>query len=103
MVKQVVAHIFFVVRGGLDVYQRAREFENIHSNQSFLDERNERKEPRGYESGLPPLDSASSNGTDDSGQALDLPPNRRGFSYRCDFGGQQLQPLKSPFRASARC
>src|SRR6266849_1723037 len=29
-------------------------------NQAFLDERNERKEPRRYNSGLPPLDSASS-------------------------------------------
>jgi hypothetical protein len=26
--------------------------------------------------------------TDDSGQALDLPPNRCGSSYRGDFGGQ---------------
>jgi len=25
---------------------------------------------------------------DDSGQALDLPPNRHGLSYRNDFGGQ---------------
>jgi hypothetical protein len=27
---------------------------------------------------------------DDSGQALDLPPNRCGFSYRGDFGGQLI-------------
>jgi hypothetical protein len=26
--------------------------------------------------------------TDDSGQILDLAPNRCGFSYRGDFGGQ---------------
>jgi hypothetical protein len=26
---------------------------------------------------------------DDSGQVLDLPPNRSDFSYRCDFGGQK--------------
>jgi hypothetical protein len=38
--------------------------------------------------GLPPLDSASSEGTDDSEQALDLFPNHRGFSYRSDFGGR---------------
>jgi hypothetical protein len=101
MGKQVAAHIFLVVRGRIDVHERAREFEKIHSNQSFLDERSERKEPRGYKSGLPPLDSASSHGTDDSGQALDLPPNRRGFSYRCDFGGQLQLQLKAPFaRAS---
>lgn len=35
--------------------------------------------------------------TDDSGQALDLPPNRCGFSYRCDFGGKQLQQRECPF------
>jgi hypothetical protein len=28
--------------------------------------------------------------SDDSGQVLDLAPNRRGFSHRCDFGGQQF-------------
>jgi hypothetical protein len=28
--------------------------------------------------------------TDDSGQALNLPPNRCGFSYRGDFGGQLI-------------
>jgi hypothetical protein len=47
--------------------------------------------------GLLPLDSASSDFQgdreavamrDDSGQALDLPPNRCGFSYRGDFGGE---------------
>jgi len=42
---------------------------------------------------LLPLDSASSVGTYDSEQALDLFPNHRGFSYRCDFGGQQLEQL----------
>src|SRR5579859_2940162 len=31
--------------------------------------------------------------TDDSGQALDPSPNRRGFSYRCDFGGEILAPF----------
>ena len=31
--------------------------------------------------------------TDDSGQALDLPPNPSGLSYRCDFGGQQQAPF----------
>jgi len=36
---------------------------------------------------------------DDSGQVLDLPPNRGGFSYRCDFGGQQ----KGPFCSGIRC
>ena len=37
--------------------------------------------------------------TDDSGQVLDLPPNRCGFSYRCDFGGQQFVAfdLTGPF------
>jgi hypothetical protein len=40
--------------------------------------------------GLPPLDSASSEIPDDSGQALDLTPNRRGNSYRNDFGGQPM-------------
>jgi hypothetical protein len=45
---------------------------------------------------------------DDSGQALDLPPNRRGFSYRCDFGGQQLLAFdllgrkERPFRTGVR-
>src|SRR5882762_5556803 len=39
---------------------------------------------------------------DDSGQALDLPPNHRGFSYRCGFGGQQLQQLTCPFRLGVR-
>ena len=48
---------------------------------------NERKEPRGYKSRLLPLDSASSELTDDSEQALDLFPNRCGFGYRGDFGG----------------
>ena len=31
MDKEVVAHIFFVVRGRLDVHERASEFEKIHS------------------------------------------------------------------------
>jgi len=39
---------------------------------------------------------------DDSEQALDLFPNHRDFSYRGDFGGQQLQQLECPFRASPR-
>jgi hypothetical protein len=36
---------------------------------------------------------------DDSGQALDLPPNRCGFSYRGDFGGQLIVAfgLTGPF------
>src|SRR6267154_1053822 len=51
MREQVVAHVFFVVGGGRVVHKRARQFENIHSNQASLDERNERKEPRGYKSG----------------------------------------------------
>jgi len=36
---------------------------------------------------------------DDSGQALDLPPNRCGFSYRGDFGGQlaTLPARRRPF------
>src|SRR5713101_8937422 len=51
MCEEVVAHIFLVVGGRLDVHKRARQFEKIHSNQAFLDERNERKEPRGYQSG----------------------------------------------------
>jgi hypothetical protein len=40
--------------------------------------------------GLLPLDSASSKVPDDSGQALDLTPNRGGFSDRNDFGGQRV-------------
>jgi len=40
--------------------------------------------------------------TDDSEQALDLFPNRCGFSYRCDFGGRQLQLLECPFRPGVR-
>jgi hypothetical protein len=45
--------------------------------------------------------------SDDSGQVLDLAPNRRGFSYRCDFGGQQfvdsaLPAKKSPFCTGVR-
>src|SRR5258708_36058107 len=95
---EVVAHIFLVVGGRLDVDERARQFEKIHSNRAFLDERNERKEPRGYNSGLLPLDSASSSITDDSEQALELFPNRCEFSYRCGFGGLQ----KSPFCTGIR-
>src|SRR5258708_31780958 len=102
MREQVVTHILFVVGRRLDVDESARQLEKIHSNQSILDERNERKEPRGYKSRLLPLDSASSVGTDDSEQALDLFPNHRGFSYRSSFGGQQLQ-FDCPFRASLRC
>src|SRR5260370_12090704 len=51
MREEVAAHIFLVVGGRLDVHKRARQFEKMHSNQAFLDERNERKEPRGYEAG----------------------------------------------------
>src|SRR5260370_17274127 len=31
MREKVVAHVFLVVRGGLDVHQRARQFEKLHS------------------------------------------------------------------------
>src|ERR1041384_7628413 len=31
MRKKVVAHVFFVVGGGLDVHKRARQFEKLHS------------------------------------------------------------------------
>ena len=44
----------------------------------------------GKKLGLLPLDSASSKQPDDSGQALDLTPNRRGSSNRNDFGGQPV-------------
>src|SRR5438034_993284 len=91
MREQIIAHVSFVVRSRLDVDQRACQCEQIHFCRAFLDERNERKEPRGYKSRLLPLDSASSESSDDSEQALDLFPNRCGFSYRCDFGGRQLQ------------
>jgi len=30
---------------------------------------------------------------DDSGQVLGLPPNRYGFSFRGDFGGESTAPL----------
>jgi hypothetical protein len=45
---------------------------------------------------------------DDSGQALDLPPNRGGFRYRCDFGGQEHLAFdinsrkERPFRPGVR-
>jgi hypothetical protein len=126
MREQVVPQVFLVASRGLDVHQRARQFEKIHPTRIFLDERNERKEPRRYKSRLLPLDSASSvssrpqtdpRTSDDSGQALDLSPNRCGFSYRCDFGGQQhfvavnligpstSEPtgrIESPFRSGVR-
>jgi hypothetical protein len=60
MREQVVTHVFLVARRGRDVHQRACQFEKIHPNRIFLDERNERKEPRRYKSRLLPLDSASS-------------------------------------------
>ena len=60
MREQIIAHVFLVVGGRLDVHKRARQCEQIHFCRAFLDERNERKEPRGYKSRLLPLDSASS-------------------------------------------
>jgi hypothetical protein len=64
MRKKVVAHVFLVVRRGLDVHQRARQFEQVHSGlfcPCFFEEA-KRKEGTAKEmrSGLPPLDSASS-------------------------------------------
>src|SRR6266404_5032356 len=77
----------------------ARQFEQIHCHLSFLEEQNERKEPRGKYSGRYLSIALHPDGTDDSGQALDPSPNRSGFSYRCDFGGQQQT---GPFCAGVR-
>jgi hypothetical protein len=41
---------------------------------------------------------------DDSGQALALTPNRRGFSYRNDFGGENnLAPFAQASEAARNC
>jgi hypothetical protein len=69
----------------------------------FAKEAKRKEGNREDNSGLPPLDSASSacarlerplTTTDDSGQALDLPPNHRGSRHRAGFGGQLFKPSK---------
>src|SRR6266481_8635991 len=65
----------------------------------FWRSKSERKEPRGEHSGRCLSIALHPDGTDDSGQALNLSPNRSGFSYRCDFGGQQQT---GPFCAGVR-
>src|SRR5579859_2098320 len=88
MRKQVVAHVFLVVRRGLDIHQRACQFEQLHSGlfcPSFWGEGSETKGrnreakiARGCRLSIA-LHPCGPNGrnqiTDDSGQALDLPPN----------------------------
>jgi hypothetical protein len=91
--------MLFVVCGRLHVDERARQFEQIHCHLNFLEEQNERKEPRGKYSGRCLSIALHPDGTDDSRQALDPSPNRSGFSYRCDFGGQQQN---GPFCAGVR-
>jgi hypothetical protein len=63
ILKKKIAGIFLDAGGGLDVNERAREFEKIHQDSKFLDERKERKEPRRNGSRLLPLNSASSDGS----------------------------------------
>jgi len=64
----------------------------------FLEERNERKEPgRKYRVGCRLSIALHPFVTDDSGQALDLPPNPALLSQRAGFGGQLLQTAKVAF------
>jgi hypothetical protein len=105
MCEQEVANGSLVVGHRFDVHQRARKLKKIHKRKisapfEILWEEAKRKEGTARKRlGLPPLDSASSKVPDDSGQALDLTPNRRGFNYRNDFGGQPVASGRSgPFR-----
>jgi hypothetical protein len=99
--KKVVPHFLFVVRGRLDVDERARQLGQIHCHLTFSGgAKDERKEPRGEHSGHCLSIALHPDVTDDSGQALNLSPNPNGFSYRCDFGGQQKNgPFGRAFEA----